>query len=177
MLEAARERARRHELPCEFVWRDAEALPFEDGTFDVVTNRIVIWSLPNPGVAVREWARVLAPGGRIFLFGNHPDHEPPRALKELARIAYEARARVSGGERSFGYGADFGKTWKAAQAGLPFHHAPAPKIKALFDAAGLVETAVVPIGHRIGEKQRTLLKEEVIPWHVVYGEKPEKENE
>ncbi|MBA2442543.1 MAG: methyltransferase domain-containing protein [Rubrobacter sp.] len=82
MLSEARARSGRHGLLAEFVLGDAEALPFESGSFDVVTNRIVIWALPEPGVAVREWARVLAPGGRLVLFGNHPDSPSPlpRAL-------------------------------------------------------------------------------------------------
>ncbi|HLH63363.1 MAG TPA: methyltransferase domain-containing protein [Ktedonobacteraceae bacterium] len=45
---------------------DAEALPFEDESFDRVTCRIAPHHFPNVGQFVREVARVLKPGG-IFL--------------------------------------------------------------------------------------------------------------
>jgi SAM-dependent methyltransferase len=48
-------------------WRvgDAEALPFADGTFDVVTSQFGHMFAPRPEVATREMLRVLKPGGRI----------------------------------------------------------------------------------------------------------------
>jgi DNA gyrase subunit B len=50
----------------EFVLAPAEALPFEDASFDVVVCRqgIQFMTLPD---AVREMVRVLRPGGRIVL--------------------------------------------------------------------------------------------------------------
>lgn len=46
---------------------DAEAIPFGDGTFDIVTCRIAPHHFPNPEQFVREAARVLKPGGRFVL--------------------------------------------------------------------------------------------------------------
>jgi SAM-dependent methyltransferase len=48
-------------------WRvgDAEALPFADGTFDVVLSQFGHMFAPRPEVATREMLRVLRPGGRI----------------------------------------------------------------------------------------------------------------
>jgi ubiquinone/menaquinone biosynthesis C-methylase UbiE len=48
-----------------FEQADAEALPFEPGTFDAVVNGFGMCHLPNPDVALREACRVLKPGGRI----------------------------------------------------------------------------------------------------------------
>ena len=174
MLEEAQERARRHGLPVEFVRGDAEGLPFKSESFDVVTNRIVIWSLSNPGVAVREWARVLKPGGRIVLFGNHPDAPPPVPLA-LIRAVFGFQRRLTGNPRPQGFGKEFRKQWQTASEQLPFHHAPAPKIKALFDAAGLDETAVVSPEDRLAEQQRFLLWNRTVPWHAVVGTKPARE--
>lgn len=54
------------ELPaCTFVKASATELPFDAGSFDHVIVRDVIHHLPTPEVALREIARVLAPGGRI----------------------------------------------------------------------------------------------------------------
>jgi ubiquinone/menaquinone biosynthesis C-methylase UbiE len=56
----------RQVLPgCRFVAASAEALPFDDESFDHVLVRDVIHHLEDPGPALREIRRVLAPGGRI----------------------------------------------------------------------------------------------------------------
>lgn len=46
---------------------DAAALPFDDGSFDLVYSRFLLEYLRDPGLAVREMARVCRPGGRILL--------------------------------------------------------------------------------------------------------------
>jgi ubiquinone/menaquinone biosynthesis C-methylase UbiE len=46
---------------------DAEALPFEDASFDLVTCRIAAHHFSDPGQAVREMARVVKPGGLVGL--------------------------------------------------------------------------------------------------------------
>jgi SAM-dependent methyltransferase len=50
-----------------FVAGDVAALPFREGTFPVVTCRIAPHHFANVGAAVREIARVLAPGGSFLL--------------------------------------------------------------------------------------------------------------
>ena len=47
---------------------DVEALPFEDGSFDLVVSRNVTWLLRDPEAAYVEWGRVLAPGGKLVVF-------------------------------------------------------------------------------------------------------------
>jgi ubiquinone/menaquinone biosynthesis C-methylase UbiE len=44
---------------------NAEALPFESGTFEAVVSAFGLCHLPNPDLALREAFRVLKPGGRI----------------------------------------------------------------------------------------------------------------
>ena len=50
-----------------FALADAEALPFADRSFSLVTTRIAPHHFPNPAQYVREVARVLLPGGRFLL--------------------------------------------------------------------------------------------------------------
>ena len=45
----------------------AESLPFEDGTFHAVVSNSVLHHLSDPAAALREAARVLAPGGLLFV--------------------------------------------------------------------------------------------------------------
>lgn len=47
---------------------DAEALPFDGGSFDVVVSRWVLWTLLYPDRAISEWHRVVRPGGRAYAF-------------------------------------------------------------------------------------------------------------
>jgi ubiquinone/menaquinone biosynthesis C-methylase UbiE len=49
---------------------DAEALPFPDADFDIVTTRIAPHHFPNPQQYVREVARVLKPSGLFVLDDN-----------------------------------------------------------------------------------------------------------
>lgn len=51
----------------EIEWRegDAEALPFPDGSFDVVLSQFGHMFAPRPALAISEMLRVLKPGGTI----------------------------------------------------------------------------------------------------------------
>jgi SAM-dependent methyltransferase len=46
---------------------DIEAIPYPEGSFDTVVSCETIEHVPHPPQAVRELARVLRPGGRLFL--------------------------------------------------------------------------------------------------------------
>ena len=59
--------ARRLHPQLEFRHGNAEALPFQDGSFDAVVGNFVMLHLGRPERAAAEFARVLAPGGRVAL--------------------------------------------------------------------------------------------------------------
>jgi SAM-dependent methyltransferase len=67
LLERGAERARAECLPVEFRVADAEALPFDDGSFDAVLSTFGVMFSPDQARAAAELARVCRSGGRIGL--------------------------------------------------------------------------------------------------------------
>jgi arsenite methyltransferase len=90
--------ARRLELadsaaPMEFAEGDACALPFEDGTFDVVVSTQVYEYVADIETALAEAHRVLRPGGRLLILDTHWDslvwHSADRERMQRVQAAWE----------------------------------------------------------------------------------------
>lgn len=62
----------RHYPEVETLEGDAEALPLNDGEFDLVLSHGVLHHLPDPARAVAQFSRVLQPGGRLLVFEPAP---------------------------------------------------------------------------------------------------------
>jgi SAM-dependent methyltransferase len=67
MLAAAQRKAVSSGLPVTFRRGDAEAPPPDGAPYDVILERHVIWTLPQPGEALRAWRALLKPGGLLVL--------------------------------------------------------------------------------------------------------------
>lgn len=67
MILKAKRNAENRNLNINFYHGDAENLDFENGYFDVVVNKYLLWTLPDPSKALFEWKRVLNDGGRLIL--------------------------------------------------------------------------------------------------------------
>lgn len=67
LLEAARALSAHIEPAIAFQHGDAEALPFEDASFDGVVSTFGVMFAPNQEKAAAELARVCRPGGRLVL--------------------------------------------------------------------------------------------------------------
>lgn len=73
LLERGAERAKAERLPVTFQQADAEALPFDDASFDVVLSTFGVMFTPDQEQAARELLRVCRPGGKIGLANWTPD--------------------------------------------------------------------------------------------------------
>jgi SAM-dependent methyltransferase len=73
LLERARERAAAERLAIEVREADAEALPFSDGSFDVVVSTFGVMFTPDQERAAAELVRVCRRGGKIGLANWTPE--------------------------------------------------------------------------------------------------------
>src|SRR5204863_6036779 len=71
MLDVLRSNAARAGVRVETVACNAEELPFDDASFDLVLGHAVLHHLPHLDQAFREFHRVLRPGG-VFFFAGEP---------------------------------------------------------------------------------------------------------
>ena len=73
LLNLAKRRADAEGLPLRTQVADAEALPFEDASFDTVLSTFGVMFTPNPERAAAELLRVCRPAGRIGLANWAPE--------------------------------------------------------------------------------------------------------
>jgi ubiquinone/menaquinone biosynthesis C-methylase UbiE len=73
---------------------DAESIPYDDATFDLVVGHAVLHHIPDVELALREVLRVLKPGGR-FVFAGEPTTIGDRYARLLGRATWEATTRVT----------------------------------------------------------------------------------
>ncbi|MGH8975584.1 MAG: class I SAM-dependent methyltransferase, partial [Acidimicrobiia bacterium] len=78
-----------------FLRADAEALPFDDATFDAVVCECAFCTFPDQEAAAAEFARVLRPGGRVGLTDVtvDADHLDPELRTLAGHVACLAGAR------------------------------------------------------------------------------------
>jgi demethylmenaquinone methyltransferase/2-methoxy-6-polyprenyl-1,4-benzoquinol methylase len=95
MLEVGRERAEKRGLAghVDFVEANAEALPFESGSFDAYTIAFGIRNVPQIDAALAEAHRVLKPGGR-FLCLEFSEVDMPVLDKVYERWSFAAIPRI-----------------------------------------------------------------------------------
>ncbi|MFD7325785.1 class I SAM-dependent methyltransferase [Streptomyces sp. NPDC059875] len=67
MVQQARAKLGAAQLTARFLAGDAMAPPTGDQRFDVALSRHLLWTLPDPEAALREWVGRLRPGGRLVL--------------------------------------------------------------------------------------------------------------
>jgi SAM-dependent methyltransferase len=136
MLVEAAQRAEQLGADCQFVYGDAEEPLLDSASFDAVSSRHLLFNLPRPGVALREWFRLLKPGGRMILIGDEPEGRPGGSVVGRVRQMLRwGRYRWSRG-RSGGWRPEPGYTKAVAECPL-FRNSTPEVLRTLMEAIGL----------------------------------------
>jgi len=86
MAETARRRAAEEGLEIAYDVGDAEQLPYEDASFDVVSSSVGAFLAPDHEAVARELARVVRPGGRLGMTAWRPGSRVERGVKLSAQF-------------------------------------------------------------------------------------------
>ncbi|WP_433275466.1 class I SAM-dependent methyltransferase [Pseudonocardia xinjiangensis] len=73
---------------------DAERIPYEDETFDLVVGHAVLHHIPDVELALREVLRVLKPGGR-FVFAGEPTTVGDAYARRLGALTWKATTTIT----------------------------------------------------------------------------------
>jgi ubiquinone/menaquinone biosynthesis C-methylase UbiE len=91
-IELVKKRFALEGIPVDAQVADAEHLPFEDNTFDVIYSFGVLHHTPNTQKSIDEVYRVLKPGGRILIMLYHKNSIHVYLGAPLYRISNKLRA-------------------------------------------------------------------------------------
>lgn len=86
LIQYARERAAKSRLNAQFEVGDAECLPYENASFDIATSMFGAMFAPRPEVVSSEFARIIKPGGRLFMANWTAASMPAQMFKAVAKI-------------------------------------------------------------------------------------------
>jgi SAM-dependent methyltransferase len=95
MRERLRQRTRRERPGIRILADGAGALSLADGSVDTVISTLVLCTVDDPAVALREIGRVLRPGGQL-LFIEHVRSQSPRLARWQDRLERPWRRYASG---------------------------------------------------------------------------------
>jgi ubiquinone/menaquinone biosynthesis C-methylase UbiE len=86
LVERARERAQAEGFPAHFEEADAEALPFEDASFDIVASLVGAMFAPRPDLVAQELLRVCSPGGTLAMVNWTPQGFIGQMFKAVSKF-------------------------------------------------------------------------------------------
>ena len=150
LLEDGRRRATEAGVEIEWVEGDAEALPFEDATFDVVLSTFGVMFAPRHEVAAAELARVLRPGGRLGLCNWTPEGEIGDFFETVAGHA----PPPAGGEPPVRWGSEEYVTALFQGAGIELEQARECVVFRFDTVENAVETYAAKFGPIVKARER-----------------------
>ncbi|NEW66969.1 methyltransferase domain-containing protein [Granulicatella sp. zg-84] len=79
MIKVAKENLKKLGIDATIIKQDCQETDFQEASFDVLICRNLVWTVPNPEKAYREWYRLLKPNGQLLIFDgswySHHFHE------------------------------------------------------------------------------------------------------
>ncbi len=167
MISIARKSAREMQLTIDFRTGDAENLDFADSSFDVVVSRNLVWTLPNPDLALKEWHRVLKPGGRIIVSDGFWRNQTWRRLYELpvnlVKSVFQTHSRIS---------LRFFLHYASMINHLPHYEGVRrAEVQQLLQHVGFNKISSLDIGQYFGENPYAYAKKTRPPFFIVYADK------
>lgn len=162
MLTKATENATKRGLAIKFYQGDAEKLPFPDECFDIVANKHLLWTLPEPEKAVQEWKRVLRKNGTVLAI----DGEWHR-LSPIGRIRKRIYETIN--ERKNEYMRLYKTQYDPIKDKLPLYNLTPMMVSQLFTRCGLANVSVKPLDplYDLVNRKKSLL-EKIAPNSPVY---------
>jgi len=94
MVEVALRNAEQLGLDVDGRVADAERIPYDDNTFDLVVGHAVLHHIPDVPAAFAEVLRVLKPGGR-FVFAGEPTKIGDRYARKLGQLTWWLTTNVT----------------------------------------------------------------------------------
>jgi SAM-dependent methyltransferase len=94
MVQAALRNAEHLGLDVDGRVADAERIPYDDETFDLVVGHAVLHHIPDVELALREVLRVLKPGGR-FVFAGEPTRIGDWYARRLGALTWKTVTTVT----------------------------------------------------------------------------------
>ena len=129
------------------MYGNALKLPFMDNTADFIVNCRLIWTLVEPDEAIKEWARIIKPGGSIFCFNRMKENVGMTKWKDNYYNDNEVE-----------------KSLVIASAGMD-------ELKDLMERNGLVNVRINKLPETSKSKE-ILEKDWYQPWFVLAADKP-----
>jgi len=161
---AGRREADERGIDLEWVEADAEALPFEDGEFDVVTSAFGAMFAPDHGRVAGELLRVCKPGGTIAIASFTPDGLGGEFFELVGRFAPPL---LPGAQPPLLWGVEeyvtelFGDTLEplvlTRRTYLESAESPEAYVQLFRETFGPIVALLAALGVRAGELERDLL--------------------
>jgi SAM-dependent methyltransferase len=129
---------------------DAERIPYEDETFDLVVGHAVLHHIPDVELALREVLRVLKPGGR-FVFAGEPTTIGDAYARRLGALTWKAATTITRLPALRG--------WRRPQAELD-ESSRAAALEAVVDIHTFDPAALEDIARRAGAADARVVTEE-----------------
>ncbi|HLR99466.1 MAG TPA: class I SAM-dependent methyltransferase [Mycolicibacillus parakoreensis] len=124
---------------------DAEGIPYEDNTFDLVVGHAVLHHIPDVELSLREVLRVLKPGGR-FVFAGEPTTVGNGYARGLSTLTWRVTTNLTrlpglGGWRRPQTELDESSRAAALEAVVDLHTFDPADLEAMATRAGAVDVA------------------------------------